>query len=81
MELAENLNDVYVYGPISVMPSYARRTLLEQEEMKVWILEVYDGADWNMYGVYKSSTTPQELVEEMELEEDDYMIYEQELLD
>ena len=49
--------------------------------MKVWILEVYDGADWNIYGVYKSSTTPLELVEEMELEEDDYMIYEQELLD
>ena len=48
---------------------------------KVYILEVWNGEEWNMYGVYKSSTTPQELVEEMELEEDDYMIYEQELLD
>ena len=49
--------------------------------MKVWILEVYDGMDWSIYGVYKSSQTPQELVDEWELEQDDYMLYEQELLE
>lgn len=49
--------------------------------MKVWILEVWDGEQWDMFGVFKSKTYPQELVEDMYLEEDDYMLYEQELLD
>ena len=49
--------------------------------MKVWILETWNGDEWEMIGVYKSNVKPQELVEEMELEEDDYMLYEQELLD
>ena len=48
---------------------------------KVWILEIWDDQKWCIEGVFKSEDTPREMVEEMELEEDDYMIYEQELLD
>lgn len=49
--------------------------------MSVWILEVYDGIEWNLYGAYRSQATPQELVKEIGLDTDEYMIYEQELLD
>ena len=49
--------------------------------MKVWILETWNGDEWDIYGVYKSPVKPKELVEEMELAEDDYMLYEQELLE
>ena len=49
--------------------------------MKVYVLEVWDGENWIMEGVFKSKKTPLDLVEEAELSEDDYMIYEQELLD
>lgn len=49
--------------------------------MKVWILEVWNGDEWDMIGVYKSQKRPLELAEEMEVDPDDYMIYEQELLD
>lgn len=49
--------------------------------MTVWILEVWDGENWIMEGVFRSNKKPLELVEENELSPDDYMIYEQELLD
>lgn len=49
--------------------------------MRVWILEIHDGIEWTMYGVFKSHTSAEQVVQENNLMDEDYMLYEQELLD
>lgn len=49
--------------------------------MKVWIFEVWDGEEWIMEGVFQSDKTPLQIIEDNELADDDYTLYEQELLD